>query len=124
MGNKILIVDGSETFVDLLLYTLESGGHTNNSIACDGKEGLNKASKEKFDLIITDINMPKINGFKLISKIKEDPKYKKTPILVLSSLFDDESKKKARERGAIGWIVKPFLPNQLLKAVNLCLNTN
>ena len=76
----------------------------------------------KFDLIITDIYIPKMNGITMITRIRELPNYKRVPILVLSVEFDQEYKKKGKSIGATGWIVKPFIPAQLVKAINFCLN--
>lgn len=65
--------------------------------------------------------MPKMDGYKFIEKLKQTAGYEKTPILVLSTLHDDESKQKAKAAGAIGWITKPFLPSQLIRSVTICL---
>jgi two-component system, chemotaxis family, chemotaxis protein CheY len=119
---SILIVDDSEVFVDLLLATLNSAGFVNNTVAHNGLEGLKEAENGKFDLIITDIYMPKMNGITMITRIRELPNYKRVPILVLSVEFDQEYKKKGKSIGATGWIVKPFIPAQLVKAINFCLN--
>lgn len=118
---KFLVVDDSEVFMDLLLYTLEDAGFTDYDSAKNGKEGLELASKNDYRLIITDVHMPKMDGITMISKIRELANYKKTPILVISTEFNDEYKAKGKEAGANGWIVKPFIPSQLIKAVGICL---
>ncbi|MBT3281020.1 MAG: response regulator [Campylobacteraceae bacterium] len=123
MYNKnILLVDDSQILLDLLIHALKDSGLDNIDTAVNGKEALEMSIKNNYNLIITDINMPKIDGFKLISKLKELDKYKNIPVLVLSVLSDEESKQKAKSNGAVGWITKPFLPTQLVKAVNLCLS--
>lgn len=119
--SKILIVDDSQVFIDLLTYALEDAGFTELTIAKDGKEGLDAASKENFDLILADIHMPKMDGIEMISNIRKLPNYAKKPILVLSTEFSEEFKAKGRASGANGWITKPFIPNQLIKAVSICL---
>ena len=113
MYNKnILLVDDSQILLDLLIHALKDSGLDNIDTAVNGKEALEMSIKNNYNLIITDINMPKIDGFKLISKLKELDKYKNIPVLVLSVLSDEESKQKAKSNGAVGWITKPFLPNR------------
>ena len=118
---KFLVVDDSDVFIDLLAYTLEDAGFANYDIAKNGKDGLEMASKNSYKLIITDVHMPKMDGITMIKNIRKLENYKKTPILVLSTEFDDKYKTKGKEAGANGWIVKPFIPSQLIKAVNICI---
>ena len=119
---KILIIDDSNMLREMLKYTLVEGGYSDITEAIDGKDGVEKATQEQFKLIITDINMPIMDGFELIKTIRTFPNYKTTPILVLTTEKTDEMKQKGKSAGATGWIVKPFLPDQLLQAVNLILN--
>jgi two-component system chemotaxis response regulator CheY len=119
---KILIVDDSTMLRDMLNYALTEGGYTDVTEAVDGVDGINKAKETVFDLIITDINMPNKNGFELIKALRATPTYTKRPILTLTTERTDEMKAKGKAAGATGWIVKPFVPDQLLKAVNLVLN--
>jgi two-component system, chemotaxis family, chemotaxis protein CheY len=119
---KILIVDDSTMLRDMLNYALNEGGYTDVIEAIDGEDGVNKAKAVEFDLIITDINMPKKDGFELISELRATSTYAKKPILTLTTERTNEMKIKGKESGATGWIVKPFVPDQLLKAVNLVLN--
>ena len=118
---KILIVDDSTMLRDMLSYALNEGGYSDVTEAVDGIDGLNKAKKEDFDLIITDINMPNMDGIALVNELRDLPQYEKSPILVLTTERGDDMKSKGKASGATGWIVKPFVPEQLLKAVNIVL---
>ena len=118
---KILIVDDSNMLRDMLKHTLNGGGYSDITEAKDGEDGLKKANMKKFDLIITDINMPKINGLEFIKKLRLDNTYSKIPILILTTERGDNIKQDAKNVGATGWIDKPFLPDQLLEAVRLVL---
>ena len=119
---KLLIVDDSTMLRDMLNYALTEGGYTEVTEAIDGVDGLAKANSTDFDLIITDVNMPNMDGLTLIAKLRKIPKYFKKPILVLTTERSDEMKTKGKASGATGWIVKPFVPDQLLKAVNIVLS--
>ncbi len=118
---KILIVDDSNMLRDMLKYALVDGGYTDIVEAADGVEGLEKAKATVFDLVITDINMPNMNGLELIQHLRTIPVYAKIPLLVLTTEKSDEMKAKGKAIGATGWIVKPFLPEQVLKAVGIVL---
>ena len=119
---KLLIVDDSTMLRDMLNYALNEGGYTNVTEAVDGVDGLAKAKATNFDLIITDVNMPNMDGLTLIGELRKLSQYSKTPILVLTTESSDEMKAKGKMAGATGWIVKPFVPDQLLKAVNIVLS--
>jgi len=119
---KLLIVDDSTMLRDMLSYALNEGGYNDVVEAIDGVDGLNKAKADKYDLIISDVNMPKMDGLTMISELRKMDQYAKTPILVLTTERSDEMKTKGKASGATGWIVKPFVPDQLLKAVNIVLN--
>jgi two-component system chemotaxis response regulator CheY len=119
---KLLIVDDSTMLRDMLSYALNEGGYNSVTEAVDGVDGLTKAKSTTFDLIITDVNMPNMDGLTLVSELRSMPQYSKTPILVLTTERSDEMKSKGKAAGATGWIVKPFVPDQLLKAVNIVLN--
>jgi two-component system chemotaxis response regulator CheY len=118
---SILIIDDSNMLRDMLKHTLNDGGYSDITEAKDGEDGLKKANMKKFDLIITDINMPKINGLEFIKKLRLDNTYSKIPILILTTERGDNIKQDAKNVGATGWIDKPFLPDQLLEAVRLVL---
>lgn len=119
---KILIVDDSNMLRDMVKYALNEGGYPDVTEAIDGVDGLAKAKMASFDLIVSDINMPNMDGFEMISEIRKLPTYTKTPILTLTTEKNDDMKAKGKAVGATGWIVKPFVPEQLLKAVGLVLN--
>lgn len=118
---KLLIVDDSTMLRDMLSYALNEGGYNDVVEAVDGIDGLEKAKSTYFNLIITDVNMPNMDGLTFIEELRKLPEYSKTPILVLTTERSDEMKSKGKAVGATGWIVKPFVPDQLLKAVNIVL---
>ena len=119
---KLLIVDDSTMLRDMLNYALNEGGYTDVTEAVDGVDGLEKAKSATFDLIITDVNMPNMDGLTLIGELRKIHTYSSKPILVLTTERSDEMKVKGKAAGATGWIVKPFVPEQLLKAVNIVLS--
>jgi two-component system chemotaxis response regulator CheY len=122
---KILIVDDSSMLRDMLSYTLTNGGYSDIIESIDGIDALNQIKQNNyFDLIITDINMPNMDGLSLIREIKKISVYQDIPILILSIENSDEIKQKAKNVGANGWIAKPFEPKQLLQAVNTVLKNN
>jgi two-component system chemotaxis response regulator CheY len=118
---KLLIVDDSAMLRDMLSCALREGGYSDVTEAVDGVEGLDKAKLATFNLIITDVNMPNMDGLTLVQKLRELPQYSTKPILVLTTERGDKMKAKGKAAGATGWIVKPFIPDQLLKAVNIVL---
>lgn len=119
---KLLIVDDSTMLRDMLSYALNEGGYYDVTEAVDGVDGLEKSQETTFDLIITDVNMPNMDGLTFVEEIRALSEYKTTPILVLTTERGDEMKRKGKAAGATGWIVKPFVPDQLLKAVNIVLS--
>ena len=121
---KLLIVDDSTMLRDMLSYALNEGGYNDVAEAIDGVDGLDKSKMTTYDLIITDVNMPNMDGLTLVNELRKLPQYSKTPILVLTTERSDEMKSKGKAAGATGWIVKPFVPDQLLKAVNIVLSKN
>lgn len=119
---KILIVDDSNMLRDMVKYALNEGGYPDVVEAVDGVDALEKANTTVFDLIVSDINMPNMNGFELITELRKLSAYKQTPILTLTTEKNDDMKAKGKQVGATGWIVKPFVPEQLLKAVGIVLS--
>jgi two-component system, chemotaxis family, chemotaxis protein CheY len=113
---SILAVDDSKSLRLLLTTTLVEAGHDVTQ-ACDGVEGLALARERSFDLVLSDINMPRMDGLTLLRHLREIPALKTRPILILTTEMDPELRRKAREAGATGWIVKPFNPEQLLAAI-------
>jgi two-component system, chemotaxis family, chemotaxis protein CheY len=117
MPKTILTIDDSRTMRDMLKMALGGAGFTVLQ-AVDGQDGLNVLARQPVDLIITDINMPKLDGYGVIRAVRKDPTYNDTPILVLSTEGEQESKDIAKDAGATGWIVKPFDPDGLIEIVN------
>jgi two-component system chemotaxis response regulator CheY len=117
VGRTILTIDDSRTMRDMLRLALGGAGFTVVQ-GVDGQDGLKVLPQQPVDLIITDINMPKLDGYGVIRAIRGDPAYNDTPILVLSTEAEQGSKDIANEAGANGWIVKPFDPDGLVKLVN------
>lgn len=121
MAKCVLVVDDSETVRQVLQLTLSNAGFDVIE-AEDGDDALNKLSGPAVvDMLITDLNMPKMDGLELIKKIREDKKHRFTPIVMLTTESSEEKKRAGREAGASGWIVKPFKPEQLLKVVKMVL---
>ena len=118
---KVLAVDDSPSMRSMISFTLKKAGY-NTVIAEDGVQGLQSAQAEDFDLILTDINMPEMNGIELIGKLRELDAYKHKPILVLTTESSTEMKTKGKSAGATGWIVKPFEPEKLLSALERVLH--
>jgi two-component system chemotaxis response regulator CheY len=116
MTKTVLTVDDSRTMRDMLLLTLSDAGYRVVQ-AEDGMHGLEVLAGESPDVIVTDINMPRLDGFGFIEKVRHDAKYRALPILVLTTESDAEKKDRARRAGATGWIVKPFDPTKLVAAV-------
>jgi two-component system, chemotaxis family, chemotaxis protein CheY len=112
---RILAVDDSASIRQMVSFTLRKAGYEVVE-AVDGKDGLTKATGEKFDLIITDLNMPNMDGIQLITAARKVPGYSFTPILMLTTESQAEKKDAGRKAGATGWIVKPFDAAQLMAA--------
>ncbi|MBJ7485580.1 MULTISPECIES: response regulator [unclassified Brevundimonas] len=116
MTKTILTIDDSRTMRDMLMMALVEAGY-NVIQAVDGIDGLETLSAEGADVIITDINMPRLDGFGVIEGVRADPNHRATPVLVLTTESDAAKKQRARDAGATGWIVKPFDPAKLVEAV-------
>ncbi|WP_242139731.1 response regulator [Sphingomonas sp. CARO-RG-8B-R24-01] len=116
MSKLILTVDDSASMRMLLKASLTAQGFTIES-ANDGVHGLARMHEVQPDLLITDINMPEMDGFELIEAVRALPQFRGTPILVLSTEFSDEKKGRARVAGATGWITKPFEAAKLGAAI-------
>jgi two-component system, chemotaxis family, chemotaxis protein CheY len=112
----ILTVDDSRTIRDMLAVTLEAAGYRVVQ-AEDGVEALERLVGLKPAAIVTDINMPRMDGFTLIGEVRRDAEHRATPILVLTTESEPDRKARAKEAGATGWIVKPFNPDKLLDAL-------
>ncbi|MEM0935604.1 MAG: response regulator [Pseudomonadota bacterium] len=117
MGLQVLAVDDSRTIRDMLKMALTQAGFEAR-FAEDGVHGLEVLSGTMPDAIITDINMPRLDGFGFIEAVRAQADYRATPILVLTTESAPELKAKARAAGATGWIVKPFDPEKLVRALH------
>ncbi|MBI9090441.1 MAG: response regulator [Desulfobacterium sp.] len=120
MGKTILTADDSASMRQMVTFTLEGAGYEVVE-AVDGKDGLAKISKAKVDMIITDLNMPKMDGIEMIRNARAMPQYKFIPIILLTTESQDGKKKEGRAAGATGWITKPFKPEQLLAVIKKVL---
>ncbi len=117
---KIFAVDDSVSMRRLVAATLTEAGHTVIE-AGDGEEAFSMAQSQSVNLVITDVNMPKMDGITLVGKLRTLPSYKFTPILVLTTEVDATKKGIAKEAGATGWLVKPFDPDKLLATIKKVL---
>ena len=117
---SILTVDDSSSMRQMVSFTLKSDGHEVTE-AEDGVVALNIAKTRGFDLVITDVNMPNMDGITLIAELRKLPSYKGTPLLMLTTESGMDKKQAGKEAGATGWIVKPFNPDQLLAVIKRAL---
>lgn len=113
---RVLTVDDSSSVRQMVSFTLNKAGY-GVAEAVDGSDGIAKASSEKFDLIITDLNMPNMDGIQFITAVRKLQGYSFVPILMLSTESQAEKKDAGRKAGATGWIVKPFNAEQLVAVV-------
>lgn len=116
MAKIILAVDDSTSIRQMVAFTLKSAGYTVIE-AVDGQDGLDKIKAQTVDLVLTDQNMPRMDGLTLIKTLRSQPQFTVTPILMLTTESSDEMKVQGKAVGATGWIVKPFDPHKLLEVV-------
>jgi len=119
--STILAVDDSASMRQMIAFTLKGAGHDVTE-AGDGEEALKIAKTKQFDLVVTDVNMPKMDGIALIKALRALGNYKGTPILTLTTEGSAEKKQEGKAAGATGWIVKPFQPDTLLQTISKVLN--
>ena len=112
---KFLVVDDFSTMRRIVRNLLKELGFTNVDEAEDGQVALQKLNAMSFDFVVTDWNMPNMDGLTMIRELRKDPAQCGTPILFLTTESDDAMKQQAKAAGATGWLVKPFVPEQLLK---------
>lgn len=117
-GKTILAIDDSRTIRQLVSQTLNDAGFAVTT-AVDGVDGVNTFQNTRYDAVITDINMPRLDGFGVIAAIRGGDANRRVPILVLTTESSEEFKEKARTLGATGWIVKPFEDQQLVDILKL-----
>ena len=121
MSSKtILIIDDSISMRKMIAFTLEESGFT-TAESVNGADALEHIANSRFDLILADVNMPKLDGISFVRAARAVPAYKFTPILILTTETAAEKMKEARQAGATGWLVKPFEPGRLLDAVRRVL---
>ena len=116
MAKTILAVDDSASIRQMVSFTLKSAGYDVVE-AVDGMDGLEKAKSRSINLVLTDQNMPRMDGLTLIKSLRATPQYKATPILMLTTGSSDAMKAQGRAAGATGWLVKPFDPQKLIEVV-------
>ncbi|MCX8146276.1 MAG: response regulator [Azovibrio sp.] len=116
MAKTILAVDDSASIRQMVSFTLKSAGYDVIE-AADGMDGLDKAKARSVNLILTDQNMPRMDGLTLIRSLRALPQYKTTPILMLTTESSEAMKSQGRAAGATGWLVKPFDPQKLIEVV-------
>lgn len=116
MARTALVVDDSRSIREIMSFTLKQSGFEVVD-AANGAEALTKLDTHDVSIIITDYNMPMMDGLTFIKQARTKPKCKFTPILVLTTETDDTKKQAAKTAGATGWLVKPFQPEQLLKVI-------
>ena len=113
---NVLVVDDSNSIRDMVSFTLKSAGFQTVE-AKDGVEGLSKAQVGSFDLVISDVNMPNMDGITLCGELRKLPNFKFTPILMLTTESSTDMKIRGKAAGATGWLVKPFNPDKLLATI-------
>ena len=116
MSKAILAVDDSASIRQMVCFALKSAGYDVTE-AVDGQDGLEKAKAKSYSLILTDQNMPRMNGITLIQNLRAMPQYKSIPTLMLTTESTDAMKAQGKAAGATGWLVKPFDPTKLLDVV-------
>ncbi len=116
MAKTILAVDDSRSLRQMVVFSLQAAGYQVVE-AADGREGLDKAGAQVFDLVLTDQNMPLLDGLGLIRALRAMPAYQRVPILMLTTESGDDMKAQGRAAGANGWLVKPFDPERLCAVV-------
>jgi two-component system chemotaxis response regulator CheY len=121
-GYNVLVVEDSPTMRQLIVFALKRIRGFQIVEANDGVDGLKKLSAQKFDLIVTDINMPIMDGLKLVSMVRNDPNYKETPIIVITTEGASEDRERALALGANEYITKPIQTMKILETVKKLMN--
>ena len=114
--HSILAVDDSISMRQMVSFTLKNAGYEVVE-AVDGEDAYEKARQRSFDLVLTDQNMPRLDGIGLTKRLREHPSFKNTPILILTTESSDQMKQAGRAAGATGWLVKPFDPAKLIEVI-------
>ncbi len=116
MAKTVMTVDDSASVRQMVVFTLSQGGYEVIE-AVDGRDGLTKLRGAKCDMIVTDLNMPVMDGIGMIREVRKDPTHRNVPIVMLTTESQEGRKQEGKTAGATGWIVKPFKPEQLLAVV-------
>ncbi|PTX99097.1 response regulator [Opitutus sp. ER46] len=116
MSRTILTVDDSASVRQMVALTLKRAGYAVVE-ACDGRDALDKLAVTPADMVVADLNMPRLDGIELIRQLRQDPRFRFIPIIMLTTESEAAKKQAGREAGATGWIVKPFTPEQLVAVV-------
>lgn len=117
MGKTVMIVDDSASLRQVVKIALSNAGYDVVE-ACDGKDALAKMNGSRLHLIISDVNMPNMDGIELVKQVKQSASHKFTPIIMLTTEGGEAKKQQGQAAGAKAWVVKPFQPQQLLTAVS------
>ena len=120
MGKTIMTADDSTSVRQMISTTLKGAGY-NVVEAKDGKDALGKLQSSQVDMLITDLNMPNMNGIELVKQVRGLSQYRFLPIVMLTTESQDSRKQEGKAAGATGWIVKPFKPDQLITVVKKVL---
>ncbi|TLX46460.1 two-component system response regulator [Pseudoalteromonas phenolica] len=121
MSKTILIVDDSDSLRQVVNIALSGAGY-NVIEACDGRDALSKLNGTKVHLIVSDVNMPNMNGIEFVKQAKQLPQYKFTPVIMLTTENQQSMMEEGKKAGAKAWMVKPFKPAQMLQAVSKLLS--
>lgn len=116
MAKTIMVVDDSASLRQVVSMALKGAGYDTIE-ACDGKDALSKLNGDKVHLIISDVNMPNMDGITFLKEVKKHPGYKFTPVIMLTTESQDKVKAEGQAAGAKAWVIKPFQPPQMLAAV-------
>jgi len=117
MSKTVMVVDDSASLRQVVNIALSGAGYGVIE-ACDGKDALTKMNGQKINLIISDVNMPNMDGITFVKEVKKLPDYKFMPIIMLTTESQEGKKKEGQMAGAKAWVVKPFQPDQMLTAVS------
>lgn len=117
MSKTVMIVDDSASLRQVVSMTLKGAGYEVVE-ACDGRDALGKLGGQKVHLVISDVNMPNMDGLTFVREMKKNPTYKFTPVIMLTTEAGEEKKAAGQSAGARAWVVKPFQPQQMLAAVS------
>ena len=117
MGKTVMVVDDSASLRQVVSIALKGAGYDVIE-ACDGKDGLSKLNGQRVHLIISDVNMPNMDGITFVKELKKLPATKFTPVIMLTTESQEGKKQEGQAAGAKAWVVKPFQPSQMLEAVS------